>query len=308
MKLLIGLFFLCTLQFANAINFKFSDKNESYEKVIFSNKDILQIERKDKDNWLGQKLSLIQKSKKKPGIENIEGDILDFVYAYPSITNARIAVLLSTCSGSACFPFIHVAYVEDDQLIIHDLGATYYNDNLNFDFNFINNKVSLVANNVNTFRKNSYGDTIHTKMTLLNKIGFVDGYFNKKYLKILDVHPEIYFSNIELREILAKKIGLDKFRALRENMTVAINTYITQGHFIVMEGCMPHSCNTNAGIVVLDTEKEIYYAVLVDKNSKKIETNSTSTWNDGVAELIRKKLIDSQFKVEIKNNKFIFQN
>ena len=65
MKLLIGLFFLCTLQFASAINFKFSDKNESHEKVIFSNKDILQIERKDKDNWLGQKLSLIQKSKKK---------------------------------------------------------------------------------------------------------------------------------------------------------------------------------------------------------------------------------------------------
>jgi len=307
MKFILGVILLCTLQIANAVNFKFGDKNESYEKIIFSNNDILKVERKDKDNWQGVKITYQQKAKTKGQVENIEDDILDFVYAYPSASNAKIAVLLSTCSGTICFPFIYVAYIEENQLIMHKLAGTYYNDNLNLDITFTNNKLNLVANNVNTFRKNSYGDTIHTKMTLLNKVGFIDGYFNKKYMKVLDVHPETFFSNNELREKFSKKIGLEKFRALRESMVVASNTYITDGHFIIMNGCMPHNCDTNAGIVLIDTEKENYYALLIDKNKKKIEPSSTASWNEEVAWMISRELMGSQFKIDYKNNKFNFQ-
>jgi hypothetical protein len=309
MKILIGLILLWSLQFANAMNIKFGDNNKSYEKIIFSNNDILKIIKVDKDDWKRRQITYTKKSKKNPQqLEAVEDDILEFIYAYPSVSNAQVAILLSTCSGTICFPFIHVVYVEDDQLIMHRLGSTYYNDNLNFDINVINNKVKFIANNVNTFRKNSYGDTIYTKMTLLNKIGFIDTNFNKKFLKILDVHPETYFSNSELREKLAKKIGGDKFRKLRESMEVASNTYITNGHFIMMYGCMPHNCDSNAGIVLLDTQNENYYTVLIDTNTKKIEFNSTSTStiNDEVIELLKNEMIENRFKVEYKNNLFVF--
>ena len=127
-------------------------------------------------------------------------------------------------------------------------------------------------------------------------------------MKILDVHPDTYFSNSELREKLAKKIGTDNFRMLRESMVVASNTYITNGHFIMMRGCMPHNCDTNQGIVLLDTKNENYYAILIDENKKQIDSNSTSTMSNEVIQLLEKTMIKNQFRVEYKNNKFIFQN
>ena len=70
---------------------------------------------------------------------------------------------------------------------------------------------------------------------------------------------------------------------------------------------MPHNCDTNAGIVLIDTEKESFYALLIDKNKNRIEPSSTSSWNDEVAWMISRELMDSQFKIEYKNNKFSFQ-
>lgn len=308
MNILIGLILLFSLQFANGMNIKFGDQNKSYKKLVFSNNDILQIVKRDKNSFQGEKIKYTKKSKRDAEIESVEMDFLTFIYAYPSVSNAQVAILLSTCGGSGCYPVIHIVYVEDNQLIMHELGVVHYNHNLNFDINVINNKVAFVANNVNTFKQNGYGDAVLTKMTLLNKIGFVDSDFNKKFMKILDVHPDTYFSNSELREKLAKKIGTYNFRMLRESMVVASNTYITNGHFIMMRGCMPHNCDTNQGIVLLDTKNENYYAILIDENKKQIDSNSTSTMSNEVIQLLEKTMIKNQFKVEYKNNKFIFQN
>ena len=145
-------------------------------------------------------------------------------------------------------------------------------------------------------------------MTLLNKVGFIDTSFNNKFIKFLNTHPETFFSDINFREKLAKKIGLTKFKELRESMMVASNTYIVNGHYITMSGCMPHSCGSNEGIILLDTATENYYAVLIDNYNNKIETFSTAAFSQDSINILKEVMFKNGVNVEFNNKRFKFKN
>lgn len=48
------------------------------------------------------------------------------------------------------------------------------------------------------------------------------------------------------------KYGEDLFRAVRERSKVAGPTGLFNGHLLVLEGCMPHSCNSSSAITVIN--------------------------------------------------------
>jgi hypothetical protein len=300
---LIFLIFLSNCSIAETYIFK--EYSSDFKKVIFSNGDILEIVRKNKDQIFGEKLNYTRRAK---GYKNIslEDDVISFSYAYPSKDKAIFTVLQSSCSGSACAPSISIIYIHNNEIYMDDVGTAFYNDGLIFDVNIVNREIILKIINVNTFEKNNFGDYIKYNLKLINGIGLADDKFSDKYLKFIGAHPDAFFSDVKFREKLARQIGLEKFRLLRENMEVASPSKLISGHYIMMHGCKAHYCDSNSGLILIDTKNDNYYSLIIDKAQNKIERNTSLDWSPKIINLILESLGKNNFQIEFIKNNFIF--
>ena len=300
---LIFVFFISNFSIAETFTLK--KYSSDFEKVTFINGDVVEIVKKNKDEIFGEKLNHTRKAK---GYKNIslEDDGIAFLYAYPTKDKAVFTVLQSSCSGSACAPNISIIYTYKNEVHIEDVGTALYNDGLTFDFNIANQELNLKIKNVNSFDRNSYGDYIKFNLRLINGVGLANDKFSEKYLKFVTDYPDTYFSDVKYREKLAKQIGLEKFRMLREYMEVASPSKLIDGHYILMNGCKAHFCDSKLGLILIDTSSDDYYSILIDREKNKIEKNNILNWKPKSINLIKQSLREQGLRVEFIKGDFVF--
>ena len=84
---------------------------------------------------------------------------------------------------------------------------------------------------------------------------------NPKYNGIIGSHPDQFFSNKELRARMVTKLGSPTFKDIRDRTMVAGSISVLIGHLLVIEGCMPHACNDNDAITILDINNDNFHTL-----------------------------------------------
>jgi len=207
-------------------------------------------------------------------IKEIENDYVKITNSYPNRQNAEFATIESACGGNACGgTFLYVAHINSDRKIRYSKV-----DEIDSKFELI---IDLLSQNSKAIAKNivigtnNYGDDILGDRKLISDIGFVDTRFKNQFIKLVNAHPSSYFSDAQLREPLAKAIGLDNFKDLRSYLEVASESELISGRFIVFNGCMAHSCGFNEGTVVIDAISKSTLALWADIDKLNLKSGRT---------------------------------
>ena len=317
MKRLLVIFvgyFLISFNVAFAQSFTFkenSKKNENVEFVKFTNGESIKNLKNSadpKEIW-GYKIGVFDsKNKAKYVSDPIQNDIVSIEAAYPNAKEALVAVISSGSSGSCCpFKTYYVAYISKNQLFVNELNTSMTGDiqiNVNINRRVL---VGIEAQNVSESSENKYGDRIKGTRSLVLEKGFIKKEFKRKFIELVGVHPEDFFSHKLHREKLADALGFDNFKKLRRFMTVASDSELEDGQFIVFSGMLPHSGGSQSGAVVIDAINEQYWSFWFDEESNYASwQGSTTKWNDEVADLIKSnhKFASDKVLIDFKNNKF----
>jgi curved DNA-binding protein CbpA len=129
---------------------------------------------------------------------------------------------------------------------------------------------------------------------------WIDSKINPQYAKIIGKHPEDFFADADLRSQMVFKYGEDLFRAVREKTKVAGPTGLSNGHLLILEGCMPHACNTNSAITVINLRtndittlfmEDGYYSTAGDKiidENKNVDGMNISAYSDIFSDYVNK--------------------
>ena len=312
-SLFLVLIFNC-INFANAEIYTFkenSKKTEDIEIVKFSNGETIKNIKSSpdpKEIW-GYKIGVFDsKNKAKYVSDPIQNDIVSIEAAYPNAKEALVAVVSSGSSGSCCpFKTYYVAYITKNQLFVHELNTSMTGDiqiNVNINKRVL---VGIEAQNVSESSENKYGDRIKGTRSLVPEKGFIKKEFKRKFIELVGVHPEDFFSHKLHREKLADALGFENFKKLRRFMTVASDSELEDGQFIVFSGMLPHSGGSQSGAVVIDAINEQYWSFWFDEESNYSSwQGSTTKWNDEVADLIKSnhKFASDKVLIDFKNNKF----
>lgn len=104
-----------------------------------------------------------------------------------------------------------------------------------------------------------YGSQVTATRNFETGLGFVAIGFRKEFGKLVGEHPDQFFEDKALREPFAKVVGFERFRDLRAAIGVASATYLVQGRYIVLQGCMPHDCGGNYSFVMIDAVTSKYF-------------------------------------------------
>lgn len=59
-------------------------------------------------------------------------------------------------------------------------------------------------------------------------------------------------------------LGEEIFRKIRDRSQVASGVQVVNGDLLVLEGCMPHSCDTDSAVTVIDTSTAQFYTVFIE--------------------------------------------
>ena len=307
--LLVGSFNL-----ANAESYTFkenSKKIEDIELVKFSNGESIKnikASPNSKEFW-SYKIGLFDsKGKAKYSSQSIQNDFVSIEGAYPNAKEAVVAVISSGSSGSCCpYKTYYVAYISKNQLFVNELNTSMTGDLL-VNISIVKGVLaSIDAQNVSEKLENKYGDTIKGTRNLVLEKGFIKKEFKRKFLDLVSVHPEDFFSHKLHREKLANTLGFDNFKKLRTFMAVASESELEDGQYIIFSGMLPHSGGSQSGCVVVDAINEQYWAMWFDEDSNySAWQGATTKWNQEVVSLIKSNhsYASDRVQLEFKDNKF----
>ena len=93
---------------------------------------------------------------------------------------------------------------------------------------------------------------------------WIDPSMSEKYRNVIGEHPDDFFSNQTLREPMVTLFGEEKFRKIRDRTQVAGGVRVVNGDLLVLEGCMPHSCDTDSAVTVVDTKSGQFYTIFIE--------------------------------------------
>jgi hypothetical protein len=194
------------------------------------------------------------KSKQKSDV--VRNDFAAIEAAYPSPKKAVAVLVSDSCAGSACGDSTTIT------LVLPSAGGVkkYPIDNpskitLTFEGDRV---IGGLAEGVSA-GVDKYGSEVMTASPFIPGAGFVAMGFRREYAKLIGEHPIALFDDKVLREPFAKATGLETFRDLRTAISVASETYLVQGRYIVLQGCMPHDCGGNYSFVMIDAVTSGYF-------------------------------------------------
>lgn len=289
----IILLFIVTLcavanhSFAEQFSYKSNHKIPDIEKILFSNGDELKIE-KDKKTLMQQTIAMTKNNQTLYGLNHVKDGNVVIKAAYPNAKNAKVAIVEANCGGSMCATNdVYIAYLYGDKLNINFVGNAYSSD---FQINMeITNSggVKVNAINVPLYAWDKYGDMVKGIKELINGKGVISSDFKKNYLKIVNEHPEVFFSSENLREPLARKIGFDNFREIRSYMSGPSDSKIYKnGRMIILDGCMAHSCPNYKATVLVDASTDKFWVIWADIAKTTIKYGTTDKWSKEIAEIL----------------------
>jgi hypothetical protein len=241
---------------ANAATFVWDAKKVDYDKripkVTLSN-DVLIEEVKGQTLFEQSVTAKPVESKQK--LELVKNDLVRIEAAFPTARKAAVVLISDDCSGSACGSPTLTVMVPRAGSVKH-----YRVDNPS--------KVTLVVEGDRVIGGaaegipvgfDKYGSQVTTTRNFEPGLGFVATGFKKEFAKLVGEHPDQFFEDKALREPFAKVVGFERFRDLRAAIGVASATYLVQGRYIVLQGCMPHNCGGNYSFVMIDAVTSKYF-------------------------------------------------
>ena len=233
---------------------------DSLQTIKFSNG--AQLIYRDPAGGFGTRQILIRENN---GLEKtyLQDDHVYLNAAFPSPENAQVAIVSNTCGGSAC------GFITTYMILPDKNGLKKYRISWQDTYQFIAelNKEGLVsakASNV-LLAVDDFGSNVMGPIEYLNEKGFILPSMKSQYKPLISEHPDKFFDDKAAREQLAKLLGLDRFRALRDNMQVASQSKLLDYRYLVLIGCMPHNCGDSYGAVVVDTTNDnLWWVSVVD--------------------------------------------
>lgn len=300
------------LAYAESYTFKENSKKiEDLEMVEFSNGELIKnikASKNSKEFWNYKIGFFDSKGKAKYRSESIQNDIVSIEGAYPNAKEAVVAIISSGSSGSCCpFKTYFIAYISKNQLFLNELNTSMTGE-LQVNINIVKGALaSMDALNVSEKVENKYGDLIKGTRNLIIEKGFVKKEFKRKFIDLVSVHPETFFSHKFHREKLANAVGFENFKKLRNYMSVASQSELSDGQYIIFSGMLAHSGGSQSGCVVIDAINEQFWAVWFDE-----ETNysalqgATTKWNQEVVNLVKSNhdYASERVQIDFKDNKF----
>jgi hypothetical protein len=187
--------------------------------------------------------------------ELVKNDFAKVEAAYPNPQKASAVLISDNCSGNAC------TWQNLTMVLPRGEGIKTYRINSP-------SKITLTVEGdkvVSGFAEgipagaDKYGSQITATRTFLPGVGFVAAGFKKEFAKLVGEHPDEFFEDKLLREPFAKAVRLETFRDLRAAIGVASPTYLIQGRYVVLQGCMPHNCGGNYSFVMIDAVTSDYF-------------------------------------------------
>jgi hypothetical protein len=253
------------------------NKGDDISSVIFSNGTKIQRS--------GQMTEIrIFEKNSKDGYVKLGDSFVQIHAAFPSRSNAKVAIIRSNCMCTAQGDLkrYHLAIISAGKLMWYDFFPYPFNNDfsLNFRIEGKNDPKVDVQNMTGLAGFNELDDAILFKYKFLENFGFVNESFNPNpiYSGLIGYHPESVFGDENLRKPLIKILKKGQFSALRRNMQVAEESFLLEDKYIVFNGCRRHNCPGNEGSLIIDVTGDGIWAIWSDEDEKKIYFASNVQW------------------------------
>lgn len=178
--------------------------------------------------------------------------------AYPDEKNAKLAIVTTNCGGTMCSTWNdhYVVFLADSGIRVIRVGTSFYgpkNKMTKYGFAFDGQRLSR-SSVINFYdgTENSLGDLLPSTRVFVKQGSYVDIRFDKRFLQFVGEHPDTVLGDEQLRASIVQKIKPERFRAFRAAMSGPGSSYVHNGRFLVMNGCMKSNCPWEFGAVVLD--------------------------------------------------------
>ena len=242
-------------------------------------------------------------------------DSLVFIRAvYPSVENAKVAIVETNCGGTMCSDFsdVYVLFQSAKGVRFARLGTSFSgpkNKPTIYDFWF--NKGTIKRSVVRNFfdgHENELGDLLISTRNYDEKGEYLDSRFNKAFKKFIGGHPQDFFGDQEARTGIVKLIKSDEFVEYRNAMSGPGWSKVSHGRFIVLNACMAHACDLIFGSVIIDGFTGDTHLIRFD-SVKKIFANVSTKVLDELVDSEWLESVDTQklATLSIKSGRLIVQ-
>ena len=201
--------------------------------------------------------------------------------AFPSVTNAKIAIVETNCGGTMCNSFndVFIVFFINDRLQITKIGTSFYGPKgktTTYSFWFDGKKIkrSLIQNFYDG-KENNLGDLIPSTRIFVPQGAYLDSRFKKDFEQFIGEHPDSFMGNSSARTEILKFIKPEEFREYRNAMSGPGSSTVANGRFIVMNACMAHNCDAIFASAVIDGFTGHTQLIRVEKSSSVFRTAST---------------------------------
>lgn len=180
------------------------------------------------------------------------------IAAYPSVDQARVAIIATNCGGTACHTYndYFVAYLAKGSLRVARIGTGFFGPRgkpMAFSFWFQGN--DLTHSTLAPFyggERNPLGDLLPSTRQWVAAGVYVDARFRKSFLPFLGEHPEALLADAEARAPIVGRVRPEQYRAFRAAMSGPGFSTLVNGRYLVMNACMKSNCPYEFGAVVVD--------------------------------------------------------
>jgi len=290
---------------AQKYEYESSENGNDIKSVIFANGSSIKIKKVSRDE-IASVVAFNKNQEVIYGLNEISDDHVNITAAYPSSLNAQVAIVETNCGGSMCtWNGVYAVYIFNNELRADFISNTHDDDfRVNID---ISNKnyPKIIAFNAPEYVFNKYGDMLKGTRELINGKGTISSAFKRDWLVFVGNHPEEYFANASKRESLAKSIGYENFRQVRSYISGPASTTISEGKYIVMDGCMAHWCSTYSATVLIDATSSKQWVIWVDSDKLLVKSGTNDKWGKEVAERIISLMhLNESLRITYKNGNF----
>lgn len=243
-------------------------KTEDLKKLKFSNGMALIFQKTDPESTFGAKLLLQEKNSSSKVI--LEDDIVTINAVYPSRENAKIALISNNCSGNGSMCAVSPTYLVTEE---NSTAGIFFisQEPFKIEVDFKNKKLHSARANV-VLATDPFGSNIYGDIQFLTGKGFVVPQMKTYYQDLWGKYPTDYFDHEIARATLGKTIGLTKFRDFRSHLDVAGENQLVKYRYLVLSGCMAHSCGDSHGLILIDTTNDDLW--WIDEEDGKISSGS----------------------------------
>lgn len=287
---------------------------QALDKVRFANGEVaivkqdLKQSRGNKPDLFGNRLYVGKEGELRPQTD--PGRLVAIEAAYPSASNAKLAIASTNCGGTMCgrYSDYFVVFIGEHGLRAAAIGTGFYapkGKSTTYEFWFDGNQISRsIIRNFFDGTENELGDLVPSTRSYVKPGFYLDSRFKHQYAKFVGEHPDSVLADETARAAIVRTIDPASFRAYRSAMSGPGSSTVTNGRFVVMNACMAHFCNSEFGSVVLDGFTGDIQLLRFDLPSKSSSTASTRPLDEStVHEWLATVETQEKFKLSVASGK-----